>query len=122
MLTFNAQVFDEFIEGTASTWYTSAIHNDALGRPGSFAVFASATDVSGTSPAVQVFLDSSNDNQNWYQPSTPVISGLISTTPSVGPLTLSGSAGTHGAFHRFRVKLGGTMPKCRLKLGVSGRW
>jgi hypothetical protein len=116
MEPFNAQVFDEIIEGTSMIWLTSAEHNDALGRHAELAVQAVITNVSGSSPTLRVFLDSSNDNQNWFTPVVPTVNTSISEG-----LVAGGSHTVMGSFQRLRIVLGGTSPRCRLKLGVTGR-
>jgi hypothetical protein len=117
MLMLNEQVFDEIIEGTTTTWYTSARYNELLGRPRSLRIIASARDVT-SSGTLQVFVDSSIDNQHWYEPTTPVITKVL----SVGSDIAEGSSQADGAFQRLRIKFStGTTPRCWLQLGVSGR-
>lgn len=115
MLRLNRQVFDEIITGTATTWYTSAADNALVASIDSYTIFAVATNVSGTSPSVNVYVDQSCDNQTWILGGTPALSGGLTEG-----LVLQG-AGALTPFLRLRVTLGGTAPQCRLRLTVTGR-
>lgn len=122
MLTFNMDVFDEFITGTATTWYTAAELNQVLGSADSAVIIAHATSVTGA-PSLSVYVDQSADNRTWALQGTAGLSVATVTENSMAQtFFLPGVSGTL-SFMRLRITLGGTNPGagCRLKLSATGR-
>lgn len=117
MLRFNEEVFDEFITGTAATWYTAATDNGLAGSVDNYSLFALTTNVSGTTPTITIYADQSGDNQTWDLGAIAKISGAMSS----GLLLQSGRVSPVSPFVRFRITLGGTDPECRLQLTITGR-
>lgn len=118
MAGLNQEIFDEFVAGTGSTWYSPASLNNALGADDGLLVVATVTNVAGTSPSLSVFFDSSGDNQNWVLGTAP---DLVVGPPMTERAMAQASAKQLNGFLRMRVTLGGTSPQCRLRLWVTGR-
>jgi hypothetical protein len=122
MLLFHREVFDEVITGTSTTWYSSAEHNALIGAADDLVVFAVATDVAGTT-TLKVYVDTSGDNEHWYEPGTEKINATISDpndSEKAGSVRLGVDA--LAAFARLRINLSGSGgPACRVKLTVTGR-
>jgi hypothetical protein len=123
MLALHEHVFDETITGTGSTWYSSTQHHALFGAADAFVVIAHATDVSGSSPALNVYFEESCDNQHWHSEASALIEGSLPTAGFIqsAPWPLNPSALAVLPFGRFRITLAGTSPRCRLKLTVTGR-
>ena len=64
MLSLHAQVFDEIITGTTSTWYTSSQFYEAVGASDTWSIHACASFVSGTNPTLTVYAEHSSDGQD----------------------------------------------------------
>lgn len=124
MKLFNQTVFDENIASTATTWYTSAEHNDRLGLPDVLMIQAVATNVTGTTPTLTLQVEHCADGQNWInlKPTggPEIAAAAINTTP-VNYAYVSSVTTIPLSFVRFRISLGGTSPQCRLKVLVTGR-
>jgi hypothetical protein len=121
MHLFTLDVFDDIISGTGGTWDSASIHNGVLGSADVISIHAVTTGVSGTSPTLTVRLQSAADGEYWTNAATnPEINGLAiaNETILVGTNT---AAGMIQANARLRITLGGTSPKCRLRLSVTGR-
>lgn len=117
-------VFDDFISGTGSTWYSGAEFNNKIGHADFFAVFALVQPpVSGSSPTLTVASQHSVDGRNWIATGVTELSAVSIANNGV----YSGSNPGHVAgtplapFVRLAISLGGTSPQCRLKLYVTGR-
>lgn len=119
MLLFNADVFDEIITGTAGTWYSYSQHNAMLGAGNTYAIFATPTNVTGTSPTLTLFFETSIDGRAWFT-SVSAITGASMSNGVVLYGSMSSGAGI-GSYARLRIVLGGTTPACRLKVSVTGR-
>jgi hypothetical protein len=122
MLTLNADVFDEVITGTVTTWYTSAALNQTLGDADFTTFFVLATSVKG-SPSLSIFVDHSADNRTWIQATNNLLISPL-TDNVMGQLSGPGSIlGSGLSFLRLRILLSGTTPGCgcRLKISVTGR-
>jgi hypothetical protein len=122
MLALRADVFDEIITGTSTTWYSSSAHNATLGRPDFLLFIAVATRVSGVSPGLSVWIDTSPDNRSWSL-STTAGGDIAIAAPSLteGAMAQAWSWTGGGPFVRLRIVLAGTDPQCRLKVAVTGR-
>jgi hypothetical protein len=115
-------VFDDAIEVTTSV-YTDPKFNADLATADELLIMGVVTQVTGTSPTITVQIEHSADNRNFANKTgTAEINGVtISTTP---PVIVSGNdPGTTplGGFVRLRIALGGTTPKARVKIWVTGR-
>ena len=121
MRTFNTLIFDDIISGTASNWFTSSDFCDQLGSADFLLLQARTSFVSGTSPTLTVDIEHSPDGQSWtlLPPGNHINAVAISNNGSyVGddaPTTIQALA-----YVRCRISLGGTSPKCRLKLFATG--
>jgi len=117
------QVFDQFINGTGTTWYSGSQYNDVIARADFFAIQGCATSVTAGA-LLTVWRDISADGENWLPgyASTPEIqNAAISTTPTAaGYFYPAGVVPTPG-YARLAITLGGTSPQCRLKLYVTLR-
>jgi hypothetical protein len=119
MRTVTALVFDDVIVGTGTTWYTSDEFNDLLTRGDCFAAQLCTTKVSGSSPTITVVGEHSEDSEHWLA----IGAGLTSAITEGEPLIM----GADGFFPvllsrlRIRISLGGTNPRCHLKLYVTMR-
>ncbi len=122
MQTFHYLVFDDAIEVTTSV-YTDPKFNEELASADKLLIMAVVTQVTGTSPTILVQLEHSSDNRNFINKSgaAEIPATSIATTPPVvlagnepGTVPLSGYA-------RLRIVLGGTTPKARVKIWVTGR-
>jgi hypothetical protein len=121
MRLFTLEVFDDVISGTGTNWYSTAMHNSILGSADVFAIQAVTTGVSGTTPTLTVRLQSAADAENWANAAgTAEINaqGIANETSLVG--TNSADPGMIQANVRLQISLGGTSPKCRLRLYVTG--
>lgn len=119
-------VFDDFISGTGTTWYSGAEFNGKIGQADFFAVFALVQPpVSGTSPTITVASQHSTDGRNWITTGVTELSGVsianngIYSGSNAGHLAVNGNP--LAPFVRLAVSLGGTSPQCRLKLYVTCR-
>lgn len=115
------QIFDDFISGTGSSWYSGAELNRLLGAADFYAIHAIATNVGGTNPTLTVSPQYSSDGQRFYKPGDDIVAGalvnngsLIGSNPGLSPV---------GANLRFQISLGASAgtPQCRLKLYFTGR-
>lgn len=122
MIAARAEVFDEIITGTSTTWYTSSVHNAALGQSDLLGFIAEVTNVSGLSPGLSAWIDLSGDNRNWFLSQTP---GGDLVIPD--PLLVEGAMAQTfrwtggGPFARLRIVLTGTSPQCRLRVCATSR-
>lgn len=120
MLIQNIQIFDRIISGTATTWYSPAFLNADLGAADVFAVQATTTLVAGTSPTLTVQSQHSSDDQNWMAtPSAEISTSMSEGGAYVGRKTVLDLVLL--ANIRFAISLGGTDPKCRLRIYFAGR-
>lgn len=123
-------LFDDSISGTGVVWYSPDEYSEELGEHDQIGVHAAVSNVSGTLPTLTVNVEHSADGQNWltargYAPWGSA-QGLPEISTAIGPnATYSGSdTGLDPVllgFVRLKVTLGGTGPKCRLKLAVTCR-
>lgn len=123
MRIFNVAVFDEVIAGTANAWYTPATDNDLFGTADGLFLQATTSNASGVLPSLTCQFEHSGDGMNWVPVgSADIISASI---PLESEASFAGSAGmftpTLLRFVRIKISLGGTLPRCRLKLSVTGR-
>lgn len=118
MLVVAEKVFDNVVSGAGTSWYSPAQLNERLGGAEKFAVHASVTGLTGTSPTLTVQLEHSGDDQFWIALGAAQISGVAISndtsyqgTQDITPVL---------NFVRVRIALGGTSPQCRLKVYVTG--
>ena len=120
MRRFTMPVFDNFISGTTSIWYTSSAYNDVLGSADDLLVQAVTEQVSGTTN-VTIQPEHSCNALDWIAfPGNLVANAVVSDGTY-----LAESAFFNGAvlltFVRLKITLTGTTPACRLKVLVCGR-
>lgn len=123
MRTVNLKIFDDVISGTVATWVTRSEFDQALGPANTFAIQAVTTGVTGIEPTLTILTEHSYDGENWvWSGNDDLINGtLIAEDASYLNFSNSCAVPVLGAFVRFRMSLGGTNPKCRLKLYMTGR-
>jgi len=115
-------VFDEIVDGTTSV-YTDPKWDDVLGYPDKLTLFVVTDGVSGTSPTILVQLEEGPDQRNWMNkgggPEIPATA--ISTTAATALAGYDTGAYPNPAYVRARIQLGGTSPRARVRLWVTGR-
>jgi hypothetical protein len=118
------QVFDQFITGTSTTFYSGSQYNDVIGRADFFSIQAYATSVAAGS-TLSVTTEISIDSENWIMGNLigPEINGanIVSTPAVAGYYYPYGGAVGLPAHARLAINLGGSTPSCRLKLYVTLR-
>ena len=127
MRDFTANVFDEYISGTTTTWYTSSGYNDLLGSADWLTVQAVPGQVAGGTPTLTLAYEHSCNGLDWL----PVGLAPFSTMPEISSAALINDVPVFGnrtvfappllSFVRFRISLGGSATACRLKVWVTGR-
>jgi len=121
MKALNLTLFDDTLSGTTSTWYSPSEYYDEVGKHDQIGVTASVAEVSGTLPTLTVTIEGSADGQHWSQvEAAPQISTGISAN-SVYFGYQNGVNAVLPALVRLGATLGGTGPRCRLKLSVTCR-
>ena len=120
MRLFNEMVFDDFITGSSTKWYTPNSFCERLGEADYISLFARSTLVSGTSPTLTIRVEHSPDGEHWTNVNTTAEINANSITEGAA---FGGFDGTHQllGYVRCSVAMVGTSPKCRLKLYVSAR-
>lgn len=124
MQTFHILVFDDVIEGTTAV-YTDPRFNADLASADKLVIMGvvSQVSVSGGTPTFTAQIEHSADNRNFVNKSgTAEINGVTLSTTAL--TNVSGNdPGTVplGAHVRLRLVLGGTTPKARVRLWVTGR-
>ncbi|MFA5762761.1 MAG: hypothetical protein WC931_04215 [Bacilli bacterium] len=118
-------VFSEMVYGT-NVVFTSPIYNEILGRYDKMAIQAVASDVSGDSPTLTVFIEGSNDQVNWLvMTSTAPINAeaLSASTMNVVWGQTSDPDSPFLSYARLAILLGGGQidPAARLKISVTCR-
>jgi hypothetical protein len=121
MRLYHMQIFDDLIEGTSSAWYSGAEYNDVLGSADYIVVSAVVTGLGG-SPTLTVSSEDSGDALHWIPAPTAEINGVtLTANDTVYSGVVFGQGGILLSLVRFKITLGGTTPKCRLKLYATGR-
>lgn len=122
MKLFNLEVFNGGVSGTGATNYVySSIGLAAtLGSAEKYAVQVIATGVTGSSPALTVKLQSSNDGDNWTDKS--VLLNQMTCSPNVMNTWMVNDTGTTpgGAFVRVAVGMAGSDNNATVKVIVTG--
>ena len=118
MLIFNADVFNEVITGTSTTWFSYPSFNGTIGTADTAQVYAYSTNVTGTGTQLNLWVDGSNDGHLWFG-----IANLLSgTNLQNGLVQQAVLAQVNPAFMRLRFTLIGLATgQCQLKLSVTGR-
>lgn len=117
MLLFNQDIFDEFITGTTTTWYTAASFNNLIGSADRLLFLAYPTGLV-SAPTLTVYVESSSDDQHWYSNSQIWDASALSDG-----VVIKATTSDLLAFNRLKITLGGSASttQCRLKLSVTGR-
>lgn len=122
MQLFHTLVFDDAIEGITSV-YSDSRFNAEIGSADKLQVMGVVSQVSGTSPTITVQLEHSADNRNFVnKSSTAEIDGTALSTSAI-TVVKGYDAGSEplGGRARLRITLGGTSPKARVRLWITGR-
>ncbi len=109
------EVFDEFVTGTNTTWYSPATLNETLGQADWLTVIGVVTNASGASASADVRIDTSSDGRNWVDVGGFTIASLTENAMGQGQFVQGLS------YVRLRITLAGTSPACRLRIGATGR-
>lgn len=126
MRTFHQLVFDETVEGTTDV-FTSPTFNALLGLSDSLTIsgYTNAVSVTSGTPTLTVRVQQGPDQRHWDDRNgTAEVNGA--TLSQTAETTFSGNDGspvgaTRPAFGRLKITLGGTGPKARVKIWVTGR-
>jgi hypothetical protein len=124
MQLFHTLVFDDAIEGTTAV-YSDSPFNAELATADKFQIMGvvSQVSVSAGTPTITVQLEHSANNRNFVNKSgTAEINATTLSTTAITVVT-GNDAGSvpFGGFLRLRITLGGTSPKARVRLWVTGR-
>jgi hypothetical protein len=124
MQLFHELVFDDAIEGTASV-HSDPRFNAQLAAADRFQIMGvvSQVSVSGGTPTITVQLEHSADDRNFVNKSgTAEISAVTLSTTTITVVSGSDAGSVPlGGFARLRIALGGTSPRTRVRLWVTGR-
>ncbi len=124
MRTFHRLAFDENVDGTTAV-YTNPALEPLLGLTDALSISGYAAGTSGTTPTVTVQIEQSPDRRHWtVRNATAEVNGTSLSTSA--ETTFQGNDGsplgaTRPGFARLKITLGGTSPKTRLKIWVTGR-
>jgi hypothetical protein len=122
MRIFHVLLLDDRIEGNAPL-YSSPLHNALLGSVESLRIYCTSENTSGTSPLLTVQIEESGNQVYWRTKAflAEIDNVALSTTaPTVAVGRDRGLLPSQG-FLRLRVQLGGTAPKARVRIWVTGR-
>ena len=120
MRRLTVQVFDEYIAGTTTTWYTSCAYDELFGSADSLVIQAVTEQVSGTTNLVITPQHSCN-GLDWKD-CTSVLSQLGVVTDGTYLMdTAFFASQTFLTYVRLKITLTGTAPACLLKVIVCGR-
>jgi hypothetical protein len=120
MRLFTVQAFDDIISGTGEVWHSPASLSDLLGSADAMVIHAVTTDVAGSAPTLTCRVETSANGKDWLFLGFPA---AINAQTMANDKVLFGEYGYISYFlHfvRFRISLGGTNPRCRLKVYVAG--
>lgn len=124
MRTFHKLVFDDSVDGTTAV-YTPPSVEPLLGLCEALTISGYAAGVSGTTPTLTVRIEQSPDQRHWSDRNgtAEINAASLSTTAET---TFQGNDGspvgaTRPGFARLKITLGGTTPKARLRIWVTGR-
>lgn len=124
MRSFHRLVFDESVDGTTSV-YTSPAFEALLGLSDALTISGYASGVSGTTPTLSVAVEQSPDERHWTTRNGTAEVNAVSLSTSA-ETTFQGNDGSpigasRPGFARLKITLGGTSPRGRLKIWVTGR-
>jgi len=124
MNVFSQVVFDGPLTGTTAV-YTSPQLNALIASAEKYMLQARVAQVAGTTPALKVTMERSNDGNDFENGNNPQ-SKLISVplNPNTTETFYGQDLGTStvgGSFARLTITLGGTNPSAHLKLILTGR-
>ena len=124
MRTFHILAYDQILEGTGTT-YTDPQLQPTFGSADLLRLFAVAEQVTVTSgtPTLTVQLEESADRVMWSNKTgTAEINAVtLSTTAVTMARGFDNGSTPNSGFIRMRLTLGGTNPRARVKLWVTGR-
>ena len=116
MQEFSIEVFDEIITGTGTSWYTSTEFDSLLGSPEALVLLVTTTFVAGTSPTLALTTQHSADGLV-FSDRTAFASVSISNDLTFARHDADLALG----LARLKINLGGTNPRCRVNVFVTGR-
>jgi hypothetical protein len=120
MRLFTVQAFDDIISGTGEVWHSPASLSDLLGSADALLLQAVTTDVAGASPTLTCRIETSANGKDWLFLGFPA---AIDAQAMANDKVLHGEYGAISFFLHFvrlRISLGGTDPRCRLKVYAAG--
>jgi hypothetical protein len=116
MQEFSVEVFDEIITGAVPSWFTSTEFDSLLGSAEALVLLVTTTFVSGTSPTLGLTSQHSADGLV-FSDRTSFGSTSIGNGLTFAKLDANAALG----LVRLRLALGGTSPRCRVKVIATGR-
>jgi hypothetical protein len=124
MQIFHTQVYDDAIEGTTAV-YTDPRFNAEIASADKLVIMGTVSQVSvtGGTPTITVQLEHSADNRTFVNKSgTAEINAATLSATAITPVS-GNDPGTVplGGFARLRIVLGGTNPRAKVQLWVTGR-
>jgi hypothetical protein len=120
MRKFHVLLLDDRIEGNAPL-YSNPLHNALLGSVESLRIYCTAENTSGTSPALTVQIEESGNQLYWRTKGFAEIDNVaLSTTAQTVAVGRDRGLVPSQGFLRLRVQLGGTAPKARVRIWVTG--
>ena len=122
MRTLHVLAFDAVIEGT-TTQFIDPMFNQQLALADKLKLVAVTDTVSGTSPTLAVQLEESGDNRNWVNKSgsAEIPATAISATAVTILAGADNGATPSSGYLRAKLTLGGTSPRARVQLWITGR-
>lgn len=120
-ILFCTKVFNGLLDNSNNIFYSPPELNAALGKAEKYFFQVRPTQVAGTSPTLQLTLETSNDGVNWSVRSTPISATSITSTTQALFGNELGTAAVGGCYARVGIKLGGTTPVSFVEVWVTGR-
>lgn len=118
-------VFDSVVYGS-DPFYSSPAVNSLLGLYDDLLIQVEAFDVEGTTPTMNMYLESSNDQKNWIQPdpNTPLLSSKSLSITSLN-IFYCNSSSTYPPLANVRIvgdiQVAGGVAKAYVRISVCMR-
>lgn len=119
-IVFSAKVFSGTLTVGGVAYYTDPAHDLALGSAEKFCFQVRTSNVSGTSPTIELDFITSDDGVDWAARSSPM-QGLAITEGGVLVRYDLGTSTICGRLGRLQLYLSGTNPKAFVEVWVTGR-
>ena len=125
MRNFHRLAFDAYVSGTAPAYSDPNLHT-LFGNVDQLAIGGYTSQVSGTSPKIEVQVEHSIDNTRWQNRNTTAEIPNTTTLSTTAETVVAGNDGDPTArptlaFARLRITLSGTTPAGQIRLWVTGR-